>query len=67
MAMGKRKRDRQPAMWITTTDLPTTASHPFYRRLNQLLCEHGFDDFAEAQCASFCAETMGRLGLPPGI
>jgi transposase len=48
-------------------DLPTAASHPFYRRLNQLLREHGFDDFAEAQCASFYAQTMGRSGLPPGI
>jgi transposase len=67
MAMGKRKRDRQPAMWVTTTDLPTAASHPFYRRLNGLLRDHGFDDFAEAQCASFYADTMGRPGLPPGI
>jgi transposase len=54
-------------MWVPTTDLPTAASHPFYRRLNQLLREHGFDDFAEAQCAGFYAETMGRPGLPPGI
>src|SRR4026207_1731823 len=67
MAMGKRKRDRQPTMWATTTDLPTAASHPFYRRLTQLLREHGFDDFVEAQCAGFYAETMGRPGLPPGI
>jgi transposase len=67
MAMGKRKRDRQPAMWMATTDFPTAASHPFYTRLNQLLREHGFDDFAEAQCATFYAETMGRPGLPPGI
>ena len=65
--MGKPKRDRQPAMWVTTTDLPTSASHPFYRRLNQLLREHGFDDFVEAQCAGFYAETMGRPGVPPGI
>lgn len=67
MAMGKRKRDRQPTMWVTTTDLPTAASHPFYRRLNQLLREYGFDDFVEAQCQPFYAETMGRPGLPPGI
>src|SRR5206468_9135987 len=52
MSMGKRKRDRQPAMWVTTTDLPTAASHPFYRRLNQLLREHGFDDFVEARMRS---------------
>jgi len=67
MAMGKRIRDRQPTMWLAITDLPTAESHPFYRRLNQLLREHGFGDFAEAQCASFYAETMGRPGLPPSI
>lgn len=65
--MGERQRDRQPPMWVEVTDLPTAASHPFYRRLNDLLREHGFDDFVEAQCASFYAETMGRPGLPPGI
>jgi len=65
--MGKRKLDRQPAMWITTMDLPTAASHPFYRRLNTLLREDGFDNFVEAQCAGFYAQTMGRPGLPPGV
>ena len=48
-------------MWVTTTDLPTAASHPFYRRLNQLLREHGFDDFAEAQSpASMRRRWAGR-------
>jgi hypothetical protein len=41
-------------MWGGTTDVPTAASHPFYRRLNQLH-ERGFDDFVEAQCAAFYA------------
>ena len=54
-------------MWVTTTDLPTAASHPFYRRLNHVLRDHGFDDFAEAQCASFYAATVGRPSLPPGV
>lgn len=67
MAMGKRKRARQPTMWVATADLPTAASHPFYARLNQLLREYGFDDFAESQCAAFYAGTVGRPGLPPGI
>jgi transposase len=67
MSMGKRTSDRQPAMWVPATDLPTAASHPFYQRLNQLLREHGFDDFVETRCAGFYAETMGRTGLPPGI
>jgi len=48
MPVGKRKRDRQPAMWVPTTDLPAAASHPFYRRLNGLLHERGFDDFVDA-------------------
>lgn len=65
--MGKRKRARQPTMWVATADLPTSAGHPFYARLNQLLAEQGFDDFVEAQCAPFYAKTMGRPGLPPGI
>ena len=65
--MGKRKRVRQPTMWGATTDLPTSASHPFYARLNQLLAERGFDDFVEAHCAPFYAKTTGRPGLPPGM
>jgi hypothetical protein len=65
MSMGKRKRDRQPAMWVTATNMSTAASHPFYRRLKQLLREHDFDAFVEAQCAGFYAATMGRPSLPP--
>jgi transposase len=45
----------------------TAASHPFYTRLNQLLRQHGFDDFAEAKCGSFYAETTGQPSLPGGI
>ena len=65
--MGKSKRDRQPAMWVMKTELPTAASHPFYTRLNRLLRDHRFDDFAEARSAGFYAEEMGRPGLPPWI
>jgi transposase len=67
MAMGKRKRNRQPGLWVAATDFPTAASHPFYTRLNQLLRAQGFDDFAEAQCATFYADTIGRPSLAPGI
>jgi hypothetical protein len=31
-----------------------------------LLREHGFDDFAEAHCCSFYAETMGRAESAAG-
>jgi hypothetical protein len=53
-------------MWVATTDFPTAASHPFYTGLNQLLREHGSDDIAEAQRATFYAETMGRPVCRPG-
>jgi len=65
--MGTRERDRQPTMWVTTTDLPTAASHPFYARLNRMLADQGFDDFTEAACRAFYADKMGRPGLAPGI
>jgi transposase len=68
MAMGtRRKRRRQHDLWISTTDLPTTAAHPFYRRLNALLDEQKFDEFVEGACRSFYAETMGRPSLAPGM
>jgi len=28
MAMGKRKRNRQPSMWVAAIDFPTAASYP---------------------------------------
>ena len=67
MAMGKRKRGaRQRTMWVATTDLPTTAAHPFYDRLNRMLDDAGFDAYVEAVCAPFYAATVGRPSLQPG-
>jgi transposase len=46
MAMGKRRRRaKQASMWVATQDLPRSAAHPFYRRLNQILDQHDFDGF----------------------
>ena len=47
MAMGKKKRRQQEDLWVATSELPRTAGHPFYERLNGLFNEHGFDDFVE--------------------
>jgi transposase len=67
MAMGRRKdRARIPGLWIAANELPPTGGHPFYQRLNQILDGHAFDDFVEAQCASFYATTIGRPSLTPG-
>jgi transposase len=68
MAMGRRRgRVRQEQLWTATASLPVSASHPFYARLNRVLDEKKFDEFAEAICEPFYAETMGRPGLAPGI
>ena len=46
MAMGKRRRcGRQPSMWVASSDLPRSAGHPFYERLNRVLDAAGFDAF----------------------
>jgi transposase len=66
MAMGKRKRHaNQASMWVATQDLPRSAAHPFYARLNQILDQHDFDSFVEGLCERFYADE-GRPGLPPG-
>jgi transposase len=67
MAMGKRKhRRQQTTMWIATSDLPTTAAHPFYERLNKILDDAGFDPYVETLARGFYAETVGRPSLAPG-
>ena len=52
-------------MWVATEDLPRSAAHPFYARLNQILDQHDFDEFVEGLCERFYADE-GRPGLPPG-
>ena len=53
-------------MWVATADLPTSAGHPFYARLNRVLDDAGFDTFVEAQCSRFYADGIGRPSLAPG-
>src|SRR6476660_4577441 len=66
MAMGKRRRHaKQTSMRVATQDLPRSAAHPFYARLNQILDQHDFDGFVEGLCERFYADE-GRPGLPPG-
>ncbi len=67
MAMGKRRRRaRQPSMWVASGDLPRGGGHPFYERLNRVLDEAGFDAFVEGLCGAFYAARMGRPSLRPG-
>jgi transposase len=65
VGIGKRKQ-RQEAMFVTTSELPRSPGHPFYQRLNRVLDEARFDEFAEKHCARFYAGVIGRPGLQPG-
>jgi transposase len=66
MALGKRKHEQQSA-WIATTELPKSPGHPFYKKLNGLLAEAGFDEWLEALCAPYYSAKMGRESIPPGV
>jgi transposase len=66
MALGKRKAEQQE-LWVATTELPRSPGHPFYRKLNQLLAEDGFDAWLEALCAAHYHASLGRPGIPPGV
>jgi transposase len=65
MAMGRRKR-RQTSLWVAASDLPSSAGHPFYSRLNRVLEAADFDRFVERQCQHYYAAVMGRPSLAPG-
>lgn len=64
--MGKRE-PFQSEMWVAAKDLPRSAGHVFYTKLNQLLAEADFDRRVEELCRPYYAEELGRPGIPPGM
>lgn len=66
MALGKRKTEQQQELFIPADRLPRSPGHVFYRKLNQLLADAGFDAWLEQRCAPFYADGKGREGIPPG-
>jgi transposase len=68
MSMGKREGKQEP-LWIGVGEMPRSAGHRFYEKLNELLGEAGFDKKAEALCAPFYEAdgTPGRSSVPPGV
>lgn len=65
MALGRRK-PQQDELFIPTAKLATGPGHPFYSKVNEVLAEAGFDDFAERLCAKYYKDG-GRPGIPPGV
>jgi transposase len=68
MAMGKRK-PVQESLFLSCENLPRSAGHPFYVKLNQLLEEANFDRWLEERCAPYYAqeEKRGQPSIPPGV
>ena len=66
MAIGKRRKGRQQELFVAASEI-RVLGNPFYRALDKLLEEHGFDDFAEETCREFYAEKRGRPSIPPGV
>jgi transposase len=65
MALGKRETERQDELFIRHDQLPKSAGHVFYVKLNQLLAEADFDPWIEQLCEPYYA-AGGRPSLPPG-
>lgn len=66
MALGRRKGEQQDELFIMAGHLPKAPGHVFYRKLNAILREAGFDPWVEELCRPYYAETQGRPGIPPG-
>jgi transposase len=69
MAMGRRRTERQEALFVEAEELPRAEGRTFYTALNELLSGHGFDRFCEDRISAekVFDETIGRPSVPPGI
>jgi transposase len=66
MSLG-RQRAKQQVLWVAAQEMVKAPGHPFYRKLNELLREAGFDKYVEGLCAPFYADKLGRPSIPPGV
>lgn len=64
MGLGRRKR-RQDSLWIATEELPRTAGHVFWERVDRTLNDTEFQPFVEDAFEKFNAAAMGRPGVAP--
>jgi transposase len=67
MAMGKRESEQQQDLFITHDKLPRSPGHVFYRKLNQVFAEGGFDRWVETLCEPHYCQGVGRPSVPPGV
>lgn len=62
-----RKKPKQQALWVSAEEMPRTAAHPYYGKVNEVLAEAGFDRAVEKLCRRYYKPTMGRPSLAPGV
>ncbi len=65
--MGRRGKGKQSGLWVAACEISRGPAHPFYRALNRILDERGFDRLVEQRCREFYAERVGRPSLAPGV
>ena len=66
MSLG-RQAERQSDLLLSWDELPQSAGHPFYDRLQEILRAADFDWFVEDQCGPYYSSSKrGRKSLPPG-
>ncbi|MGH9641818.1 MAG: transposase [Terriglobales bacterium] len=66
MALGRRE-PVQSEMWVAAKDLPRSAGHVFYTKLNRLLADADFDRRIEELCRPYYADDQGRPSIAPGV
>ncbi len=66
MAMGKRKA-KQQGLWVSSSEIPKTAGHPFYAKVNEVLERHQVDRRLEHLCRRFYKPVLGRPSIAPGV
>ena len=67
MALGKRKRASQAQLWVATQHL-RAPGHPFYKRLNEVLDKHGFDELWKSGARRFTPRaSVGPASRPGSI
>ena len=62
----KKTPNDAPALWVATTDLPTTPATGFYQKLDRVLTERQFGDDVRRLCAPHY-DMDARKGGQPGI
>ena len=66
MSLG-RQADRQSELLLNWDELPRSAGHPFYDRLQDILRTAEFDRFVEDLCKPrYFSSAPERSSLPPG-